>query len=127
MNIVAVCGLAVLGLLVTVILRGIRPDFAVFTGIATALILLGTSISAITSVIKSIAMLSNETGFSLYTTLILKTLGIALISQMTADVCRDCGSASIASKVEFSAKIMILSLCIPILQTLLEYIVGFLG
>ena len=127
MNIVAVCGLAVLGLLVTVILRGIRPDFAVFTGIATALILLGTSISAITSVIKSIAMLSNETGFSLYTTLILKTLGIALISQMTADVCRECGSASIASKVEFSAKIMILALCIPILQTLLEYIVGFLG
>ena len=127
MNIVAVCGLAVLGLLVTVILRGIRPDFAVFTGIATALILLGTSISAISSVIKSIAMLSNETGFSLYTTLILKTLGIALISQMTADVCRECGSASIASKVEFSAKIMILSLCIPILQTLLEYIVGFLG
>ena len=127
MNIVSVCGLAVLGLLVTVILRGIRPDFAVFTGIATALILLGTSISAITSVIKSIAMLSNETGFSLYTTLILKTLGIALISQMTADVCRECGSASIASKVEFSAKIMILSLCIPILQTLLEYIVGFLG
>ena len=127
MNIVAICGLAVLGLLVTVILRGIRPDFAVFTGIVTALILLGTSISAIASVIKSIAMLSNETGFSLYTTLILKTLGIALISQVTADVCRDCGSASIASKVEFSAKIMILSLCIPILQTLLEYIVGFLG
>jgi stage III sporulation protein AD len=126
-NLFAICGLAILGLIVTVILRGARPDFAVFSGIATALVLLGVSISSMASVVNIITKLSDETGFSLYTTMILKTLGIALVSQVTADVCRDCGFASIASKVEFSAKLMILSLCIPILQTLLDYIVGFLG
>lgn len=127
MNLFAICGLAILGLIVTVILRGARPDFAVFSGIATALVLLGVSISSMASVVNIITKLSDETGFSLYTTMILKTLGIALVSQVTADVCRDCGFASIASKVEFSTKLMILSLCIPILQTLLDYIVGFLG
>ena len=127
MSILGICGIAILGLAVTVIMRGVRPDFAVFSGIVTALVLFGASVSALGSVIKSLATLSDETGFSLYTTMILKTLGIALISQITADVCRDCGSASIASKVEFSAKLLILSLCVPILQTLLEYIAGFLG
>ena len=127
MNLFAICGLAILGLIVTVILRGVRPDFAVFSGIATVLILLAMSISSMGSLVKIITTLSDETGFSLYTTMILKTLGIALVSQVTADVCRDCGSASIASKVELSGKLMILSLCIPILQTLLDYIVGFLG
>ena len=127
MNLFAICGLAILGLIVTVILRGTRPDFAVFSGVATVLILLGVSISSMASLVKIITKLSDETGFSLYTTMILKTIGIALVSQVTADVCRDCGSASIASKVELSAKLMILSLCIPILQTLLDHIVGFLG
>ena len=127
MSILEICGIAILGLAVMVIMRGARPDFAVFTGIVTALVLFGVSVSALGSMIKSLTTLSDETGFSLYTTMILKTLGIALVSQITADVCRDCGSAFIASKVEFSAKLLILSLCVPILQTLLEYIAGFLG
>ena len=127
MNILGICGLAMLGLAVTVVLKGLRPDFATFTGIVTALILLALSIGSIASVIRSLMSLADETGFSVYTTMILKTLGIGLLSQMTADVCRDNGAASIASKVEFAAKILILSLCIPILKLLLSYIAGFLG
>ena len=127
MNILGICGLAMLGLAVTVVLKGLRPDFATFTGIVTALILLALSIGSITSVIRSRMSLADETGFSVYTTMILKTLGIGLLSQVTADVCRDNGAASIASKVEFAAKILILSLCIPILKLLLSYIAGFLG
>ena len=127
MNILGICGLAMLGLAVTVVLKGLRPDFATFTGIVTALILLALSIGSIASVICSLTSLADETGFSVYTTMILKTLGIGLLSQVTADVCRDNGAASIASKVEFAAKILILSLCIPILKLLLSYIAGFLG
>lgn len=127
MSILSICGIAVLGLAVTVILRELRPDFAVFTGIITALILLAVSASSIASVIRMLTALSDETGFSIYTSIILKTLGIALLSQMTADVCRDCGCGSIAAKVEFSAKILILALCVPVLKTLLDHISGFLG
>ena len=127
MSILGICGIALLGLVITVVLRSCRPDFAVFTGVITALILLGASVSSIASVIRSLGELSEETSFSVYTTMILKTLGIGLLSQMTADVCRECGAASIAAKVEFSAKILILALCIPVLKTLLGYIEGFLG
>ena len=127
MNILGICGLAMLGLAVTVVLKGLRPEFATFTGIVTALILLALSIGSIASVIRSLTSLADETGFSVYTTMILKTLGIGRLSQVTADVCRDNGAASIASKVEFAAKILILSLCIPILKLLLSYLAGFLG
>ncbi len=127
MSILGICGLALLGLAVTVILRGLRPDFAVFAGIVTALLLLGVSISSIASVIRSLTELSGETGFSVYTSVILKTLGIGLLAQTTADVCREAGASAIAAKLEFSAKLLILGLCIPILQVLLGYIEGFLG
>ncbi len=127
MSIVSFCGLAVLGLSVTVILRSLRPDFAAFAGLVTVLILFGISLSSLSNVIESITSLSAQTGFSVYTTVILKTLGIGIISQITADICRECGAAAIAAKVEFAAKILILGLCLPILELLLEYIEGFLG
>ncbi len=127
MSILGICGFAILGLVVTVILRNLRPDFAVYASIIVVLILLGTSVASMASVIRSLTTLSEETGFSVYTSVIVKTLGIGLLAQMTADVCRDSGASSIAAKVEFSAKILILGLCIPILQVLLGYIEGFLG
>ncbi len=127
MSILGICGLALLGLAVTVILRGLRPDFAMLAAIVTALLLLGVSVTSIASVIRSVTELSSETGFSVYTSVILKTLGIGLLAQITSDVCRECGASAIAAKVEFSAKILILGLCIPILQVLLGYIEGFLG
>lgn len=126
MNVFGVCGVGLLGLIVTVVLRGCRPDFAIFTGIITALIIFGGSIASIASVIRSLRDMANETGFSVYTTMILKTLGIGLVSQITSDVCRECGAPSIAAKVELAAKILILTLCLPVLKTLLLYIEEFL-
>ena len=127
MSVWVFCGLALLGGVVTAVLRAIRPDFAVFTGIVTALVLFGISLSSLSSVIDSLMAISSQTGFSVYTGMILKTLGIGLLSQITSDICRECGASAIASKVEFSAKILILGLCLPILELLLGYIEGFLG
>ncbi len=127
MSILAVAGVALLGLCVTVTMRSLRPDFAVFTGLVTTLILLFGSISSIATLIRSLTSLAEETGFSVYTETIIKTLGIGIVSQVTADVCRECGASSIASKVEFAAKILILGLCVPIVILLLTYIEGFLG
>ena len=53
-------------------------------------------------------------------------MGIGILAQTTADVCRDSGVSMLAAKVEFAAKIMILLLCVPILETLMSLIKGFL-
>ncbi len=127
MSVWTVCGIAVLGLVVTVTLRMLRPDFAVYTGLITTFVLLSGLLTPIGTLIKGLVSLSEGTGFSVYTELILKTLGIGLISQVTSDVCRESGASAIASKVEFAAKILILGLCVPIFTVLLEYIEGFLG
>ena len=71
--------------------------------------------------------MTDSTGFSLYSSVILKSLGIGILAQTTADICRDSGETAIASKVEFAAKIIILLLAIPILKTLLELIADFLA
>ena len=126
MNIVEICGIAVIGLTAIMVLRTIRPEYAMLAGILTGLILLAAAVLELSSVIGYIQDMTDSTGFSLYSSVILKSLGIGILAQTTADICRDSGETAIASKVEFAAKIIILLLAITILKTLLELIADFL-
>lgn len=127
MNVVEICGIAVIGLTAVIVLRGVRAEYAVIAGVLTGLILLAGSVLELSSVIDTIQDMTERTGFSLYSTVILKSLGIGILAQTTADVCRDNGEAALASKVEFAAKIIILLLALPILKALLELIADFLA
>ena len=102
------------------------PEYATAAGIAVGLLLLAGSIAPLVRVMDSVTAIANGTGFSVYASVILKSMGIGILAQTTADVCRDSGVSMIASKVEFAAKIVILLLCVPILETLTSLIEGFL-
>ena len=126
MNIVEICGIAVIGLTAVMVLRTIRPEYAMLAGILTGLILLAAAVLELSSVIGYIQDMTDSTGFSLYSSVILKSLGIGILAQTTADICRDSGETAIASNVEFDAEINTLLLAIPIVQTLVELSAGFL-
>ena len=53
--------------------------------------------------------------------LMIKSLGIALVSKFCADVCRDCGESTLANGVESAGRIAMISLCIPLLAEVLEH------
>ena len=120
MNIISLCGVAVLCVCATVAVRAIRPDFAVFVGVASATVLLGAAVSAVAPVLGFVNEISGESGFSVYMTTILKSLGICVLAQIVADICRDCGEGAVASRVEFCAKCAILLLGLPVVKSLVE-------
>ena len=126
MSILQICGFALLGVVMVLILRNFRPEYATVAGISVGLLLLAGSFSPLVTVLDSVNAIAEDTGFSVYSSVIMKSMGIGILAQTTADVCRDSGVGMIASKVEFAAKIIILILCIPILETLISLIEGFL-
>ena len=126
MTVFQICGFALLGVAVVLILRGFRPEYATLVGIAVGILLLLGSLTPLQSLMASVSALAEQTGFSVYSSVILKSMGIGILAQTTADVCRDSGVGTLASKVEFAAKLIILLLCVPILQTLMALIEGFL-
>ena len=126
MTVFQICGVALLGVAVVLILRGFRPEYATVAGVVVGILLLIGSLSPLQTVMDSVTAIAEQTGFSVYSSVILKSMGIGILAQTTADVCKDSGVGMIASKVEFGAKIIILVLCVPILQTLLSLIEGFL-
>ena len=126
MSIVQVCGFALLGVVTVLLLKSVRPEYATVAGIAVGLLLLLGTLTPLVTVMESVTSIAEDTGFSVYSTVILKSMGIGILAQTTADVCRDSGVSMIAAKVEFAAKIIILLLCMPILETLISLIEGFL-
>ena len=126
MTVFQICGFALLGVAVVLILRGFRPEYATVAGITVGMLLLLGSLAPMKAVMDSVTSIAGHTGFSVYSSVILKSMGIGVLAQTTADVCRDSGVGTIASKVEFGAKLIILLLCVPLLQTLMSLIEGFL-
>ena len=127
MIVLKICGIAVLGLVAVVLLRGMRAEYAAFAGIITGILLLFTVLAQFSSVMDLVEEMTEKTGFSLYYEVILKAMGLGMLAEVTADICRDNGATAIASKVEFGGKMAILSLSLPILRKLIDLIAEFLS
>ena len=71
--------------------------------------------------------LGNRAGVNLiYVSTIFKVMGIAYLAEFSAQICRDAGRQAIAGKIELAAKVIIMTLAIPILLAILEAIVALL-
>ncbi len=120
-TIIKICGIALIGLICVSVIRGTKNELSGFVSAATGLVILGASIALLYPVIKFIYEITEQTEFAVYIETILKALGIAVISESAADICRDCGENAIAAKVEFAAKASIMLLSLPIVESLLSF------
>jgi len=61
-----------------------------------------------------------------YLETILKIIGIAYIAEFGAQISRDAGQGTIASKIELGGKIIILAMALPILTAIIETVIGLI-
>lgn len=59
----------------------------------------------------------------LYIEVVMKILAISYLASFCSEICKDAGANSLASKVEFSGKVLILLLAVPILRAVLDAII----
>lgn len=83
------------------------------------------SVSYLTDIIDTLSgMVSGLEETSAYLKIMFKVLGIALITQIISDLCRDCGESALAGQTEVAAKIFIVALILPLLQAVVKAITG---
>ena len=59
--------------------------------------------------------------------IVLKTVGIALLTRLTADVCRDSGQSALASGTEFAGAAAAVYIAIPLMKTVLKMLETLMG
>ncbi len=112
-----IAGVVLCEITVYVLLKQYKPEFAVLSEAAAVVILLFMLTDEIKNAIASFSVYFGFLGSANeYITVLLKVLGIALITQFTADMCRDSGESALASKVEFSGKIIITAASLPVIE-----------
>ncbi len=120
-------GLGIVAAILALVLKQHKPELGLFIAIAAgAIILLMVTgrLVAIVTVLDDMARRANLDQSHL--SVVLKAIGIAYITEFGAQVCKDAGENSIASKIELGGKIIILSLTLPILVGLIEVILQVL-
>ncbi|SFK93945.1 stage III sporulation protein AD [Paenibacillus sp. 1_12] len=127
MEIIQIVGLSLFATILVLIIKEQKPMFAflivAFTGISIFLFLIG-KISAVIQVLEDLATKASIDMIFLKT--ILKIIGIAYIAEFGAQIVRDAGQESIASKIELSGKVLIMVMAIPIVSVIIETVVKLL-
>lgn len=123
MDIMKIVGIGLIATILAVILREQKPEIAIQVSIVTGLIIFVFVITKLNSVVEVLKYFASKTNIDLlYFTTILKVIAIAYITEFGAQVCKDAGESSIASKIEFGGKVLIMIMAIPILAALMDVI-----
>ncbi len=123
MEIVQVVGLGLLAMVLVVILKEYRPELAIQISMVAGLIIILMVINYVISVVQVVTEISVGAGMNLiYLQSLLRIIGIAYLAEFGSQVCRDAGENSIASKIDFAAKVIILVIAIPIILAVIESI-----
>jgi stage III sporulation protein AD len=123
----AVCAFAVISCCAIAVLRHLRSELASIAVAVTGVLIFGYVVEGLLPFLKFIKGIAAQTGVESYFTLMLKSLAVSLCCRMSADICRDCGENSLASRVELAGKVGIVLISIPVVTQLFEIAKDMLG
>lgn len=102
-------------------------EYAVFLSLAAVLLAVGAALASVQPVLDLIGELTGTGRLDAeWIQILLKTLGICLLCQITASVCRDAGENSLAFGVETVCRFTVLVEALPLLRELLDAVVHLL-
>ena len=127
MEVFKIIGIALVGLIIIILLKQYRPEFAIYISLLTGVLILLLVMDKLTGIINLLQSMANKTSInSTFLMLLIKITVISFLSEFAVSICKDSGEAAIASKIEIGTKIIIISMSIPIISSLLEIIVKVL-
>ena len=118
---------AIAALFLILLTRQINKEFSFIITIAASIFLFSFVIKDFNEMINKIYSLTDEiSNLNSYVSLMIKILGVSIITQFTVDLCRDSGENALATQTEIASKIIILIMVMPLFETMLNIIVGIL-
>ncbi len=125
-QIVKLCGVALLCTVVVLILRQLRGDMAALVRIGGVVLIFGVAMLTLGDIIGELRSFAESNKIEGYLGIMLKALAFAFVTRLCSELCRDCGEGALASSVELCGKLSILALCIPLIGELMDYATGLL-
>lgn len=122
-----IIAVAFVTVLANMLVKQTRPEIALLISIVGSILIIIMTVDSIRQVLAKFFSIFESTGINnnLLTPLF-KIIAIGYIAEFGANVCADAGANSIADKILFSAKLVILLVALPIITTVIDMVVGLL-
>ncbi len=124
---IKIAGISLITLVLVIVLKNTKREFAFILTLCSSILLFGIVVNDFINVINKIYLISGEiSGLEPYISLMVKILGVTLITQFVVDLCRDSGENTLASQTEITSKIIILIMILPLFEAVINTVSGLL-
>ena len=128
MDIVKISFLGIISALLYVLVRNIKPEMAPLVILGGCGVLLVAMLGKITEITDSVGKMTELAGLDNENIkILLKALGICIVTQFAADICYDNACSSGAASVELSGRVGALILALPMLETVASLGIGLIN
>ncbi len=121
-DIMALCGGVVGITLICATVRRAAPEWAMPIVVCLGIFILRYALSFIYPTVLYVREIFELSGYGEYLSVTVKALGIASITHITCEICRDLGESSAAAKVELCGKAAMLLCAIPVVKQIFSCI-----
>ena len=119
--------LAVAAALCTLVVRQSAREVGMVLSLAAGAIILTQALGAVEAIRSLMDELGDRAGLSpAVLDPVLKTVGIAVLTRVAAEVCRDAKESGIAAFVETAGAVMALYVALPLMRAVLDTVGGLL-
>lgn len=120
--------LAVAGLLLIVLLKSTRAEYAFMLKVAILMVIGISLLGVVSKVVSEIQALGSTAGIdSEMLKLLLKSMGLCMVTQLAANLCKDSGESAMATGVELAGSVGILIMALPLATELVKWSLTWIG
>ena len=117
MDIVKVVGVGFVAALISNILKEYKKEYAIYALLVGCMIIFLYSLDTLEQIVVFIKKFNQINVSNIpFLEVLLKTTGIAILVEYSVSMCKDLGENSIANKIDFGGKLIIISLTIPVIS-----------
>ena len=91
MDIIKIIGLGLISLIIIILLKQYKPEFAVYVSLAASILILTAVFNQLFDIVNLLNKLASKTAINTtFITLLIKITGIAILTEFAVSTCKDC-------------------------------------
>lgn len=128
MNIITICAVAIVSAVTAVEIKKYNGETALMLSIACGVILLMSVISFAGTILQTVNTIAAASDMDVeYIKILLKVIGICIVTELAVSVCKESGQQTIAANVALAGKILIMVTSLPLYSEILNTVVSLVN
>ena len=124
MEIIKIVGIGLISLVIILILRQYKPEYAIYVSLIVGILILTLSLGQLSGIINLLKDISSRASINTkFFFFFLKITGISFLTEFAVSISKDSGESAIANKIDLGGKVLIIVISIPIITALLEIVI----